>query len=291
MASNNGAIGTYSVSVKSFFSSWKDKSVKKAEADKKNKSKKIIKPVVNPIFEKCAELSPDPYWQGIFHDCARGKFPRGFTFKNGLINCRKGSKMTRLEISTSPTDALYEVKDFFQRMGGLLSDQDRARLKRQEDEKLIEESYSRQIETWKDVQGEKLKDILISEFITDMVKKYNLNDESKAELITNVKKGFMLKCFGSHNIEMESGRIVEIDGLTVDSETGWSEIDPDIIKVKNIRTYQGLGIEKNEEKLQIDFLDGWSKYLAGLENKRTKNTQTFSASYSTRLEDSSESYL
>ena len=101
----------------------------------------------------------------------------------------------------------------------------------------------------------------------------------------------MLKCFGAHNIEMEAGRIVAIEGLTVDSDTGESSIDPNIIKVKNVRSYQGLGIEKGEEKPQVDFLDGWSKYLSSLENKRTKNTQTFSTSYSTRLDESTESYF
>lgn len=287
MASNNGSIGTYSVSVKSFFTSWKDKNNKRAEAEKK--SKKTIKPIVNPIFETCTELISDPYWQGIFRDCARGKFPRGFSYKNGLINYRKGSKMIRLEVSKSPPEALQEVRDFFQKMAGLLSDEDRSRMKRLEEEQLLEQSCQ-QFESWKDVKGDKLKDILISEFITDMCLKYDLDENAKRELFTNVRKGFMLKCFGAQNIEMENGRIVEIEGLSIDRETGESEIDPEMIHHKSARTFNGLGLEITIEKPQVDFLDGWSKYLSGLENKRTKNTQTYS--FSTRNEDdSTNSYM
>ena len=289
MASNNAPIGTYSVSIKSFFSSWKEKNNKKAEAEKK--TKKTIKPIINPVFEKCADLSQDPYWQGIFRDCARGRFPRGFTYKNGLINCRKGSKMTRLEVSNSPTDALHEVKEFFQKMGGLLSENDRLRLKRIEEEKLLESSYCQKDLTWKDIRGDKLKDILITEFVTSLVEKYQLDEEAKRELVTNIKKGFMLKCFNSNNIEMEGGRIVEIEGLIIDKETGYSEIDSDIIKVKNIRSCQGLGIELEDKKPPVDFLDNWCKFLLNLENKRTKNTQTFSTSYSTHPQDETDSFM
>ena len=72
-------IGTYSVSIKSFFDSWKQKAPK-PEIDKKGK--KTLKPILHPIFEKCSCLTSDKFWQYIFMDCARGKFPRNFSYKN-----------------------------------------------------------------------------------------------------------------------------------------------------------------------------------------------------------------
>ena len=89
--------------------------------------------------------------------------------------------MTRLEVSNSPTDALHEVKEFFQKMGGLLSENDRLRLKRIEEEKLLESSYCQKDLTWKDIRGDKLKDILITEFVTSLVEKYQLDEEAKLE--------------------------------------------------------------------------------------------------------------
>lgn len=279
-------IGSYSVSVKSFFSSWKEKADKKP-ADYDKKRKKTLKPIINPIFEKCAELTDDNFWKGIFMDCARGKFPRGFTFKNNLICFRKASKMTRLEVSASPMQAFQESKEFFQKFGGLLSEKDQLKLKQLEEEKLLQEAIFNEDITWKDVKSEKFKDILIIEFIEKLSSEYELGYDEKNELITNIKKGFMLKCFTASNIEMEKGKIVEIEGLIVNPTTKKSEIDPDLIKYKTNRIYYGSGLEKEEETPEINFLDTWAKFLLSLENKRTKNTQTFSTSYSTRNNDES----
>lgn len=270
-------IGTYSVSIKSFFDSWKNKAPN-TESDKKGK--KTLKPVLYPIFEKCADLTDDKFWQYIFMDCARGKFPRSFSFKNNLLTYRKTNKMFRLEISNSASEVFTATIDFFQTKGGIMSAQDRKKIKKQEEEKILEVLDHEM--TWKDVKTDKMKDILIGEFVLSLTQKYELNGGERKELITTIRKGFMLKYFTSSNIEMENGRIVEIDGLIVDEETKESSIDPDFIFGKPIKQYLGLGIEIEESKPEINFLENWEKYLSSLENKRIK--KNYSSSYSVQNE-------
>lgn len=276
---NQNVIGTYSVSVKSFFDSWKQKA-SKPEMEKKGK--KTLKPIIHPIFEKCANLTDDKFWQYIFMDCSRGKFPRNFMFKNNLLTYRKTNKMFRLTVSNSPSEVFTATIDFFQSHGGIMSAQDRQRIKKQEEDKLLI-VLDHEI-TWKDIKTDKLKDILIGEFVLSLTQEYQLNEEERRDLITTIRKGFMLKYFTSSNIEMEEGRIKEIDGLIIDEETNESSIDSDFISGKPIKQCLGLGVEIEDLKPEINFLENWEKYLVNLENKRTKKTHTHSSSYSVQNE-------
>lgn len=280
-------VGSYSVSVKSFFGNGGNKNkIKQEPIEIEKKRKKTLKPILHPIFEKCADLTDDKFWQTIFMDCARGKFPRGFSYKNNLITYRKANKMSRLDISNSPSEVFIATIDFFNKSTGMMSVQDRKKMKKLEEEKLLEKMSKTTDITWKDVKTEKMKDILIAEFIEFLTEKLELAEEEKKELITTINKGFMLKYFTASNIYMENGRIYEIDGLICDEKTREISIDPVYTNRKVVRQFTGLGIEKNDNKPQIDFLEIWGKYLSSLENKRLKKTQTYSSSQYQESEDS-----
>lgn len=277
-------VGNYSVSIKSFFGSLKQNSEKNM-LDIEKKKKKTLKPIINSMFENFSELSDDSFWKSIFNNCARGKFPRGFTYKNNLITHKKGSKMTRLELSNNIPESYLATLDFFQRLGGIYSLQDRAKMKKIEEDKLLNKLEDIEELTWKDIKTEKLKDIIITEFIDDLSKKMNFNDEEKKELTTTIKKGFFLKIFS--NIEMNNGKIVNIDGLKFNEKTNEFEINSKYYK-KTERQYNGLGIEKIKQKNEIDFLESWEKYLTNLENKRINKKNTYSSSYSTTNKESDD---
>lgn len=270
------SVGVYSVSVKSFFGNIKPKTDKELLEKKR---KKTLKPIIYPIFESCSKMTEDKFWQAKFMECAQGKFPRGFTYKNNLITFRKANKMHRLELSDSPAEAFIATMEFFNKSVGMMSVEDQKRLKKAEDEKLLEKLQSSKDITWKDIKTEKIKDILICEFIETLANKMCLSYEEKKELITVIKKGFMLKYFTGSNIEMEDGKIKEIDGLICDDQTRHIYIDERFMVRKATKQSFSLGIEKVESKPQIDFLEIWEKYLSSLENKRRKKNLTYSSSH------------
>ena len=279
-------IGTYSITT-SFNLPWNNKRTLPASSDKKKNKK--LKPVINPIFQQCASLTDDKFWQSIFMDCARDKFPRNFSYKNGLVTHRKGNKILRLEISNSPSEVFTSTKEFFSVTGGILSAQDRKKMQLKEEEKLAEKLRKKEVLTWKSIKSEKMKDVLITEFVADVSEKMNFNEDEKKELITTVKKGFMLKYFKPQNIILEEGKISEIEGLYYDKKTGAYEIDESYIPRKTVKKTDRLGIEKSESKMEVNFLDIWSKYLEDLENKKmkVKNNHTYSSS-ALRNEDSED---
>ena len=272
-----GNIGKYNVSISFFTSPWKKDKPKTVVTPGNNRRKKTLKPVIHPIFERCSELTSDNFWQGIFMDCAKGKFPRGYSFKNNLLTHKKGNKISTLELNNSPTDVFIMTMRFFSTSSGIMSETDRKRKQDEEDIKLAEEIGANDDLTWKDVRTEKLREVMIGEFINSLSTKMKFNEEEKRELITTVKKGLMLKYFNADNIVMEGGRIIEIDGLIFNRHTNMYEIDKAYVR-KTERKGNGLGVEVSESTPPVDFLQIWKKYLESLDNKRTKKNVAFSSS-------------
>ena len=177
---------------------------------------------------------------------------------------------------------------FFQSAAGIMSKEDRKKIQRKEEEKILEQIEKESEKSWKDIKKENLKEVLISEFILDICEKMNFNEEEKRELTTTIKKGIILKCFNGDNIIMEDGRIVEIEGLVYNEKTREYEIDEEYMIRRN-RKETDLGIEKVKDKPNAVFIEMWRKYLENLENKRNKKITSFSITQNDSLSKTYES--
>jgi hypothetical protein len=242
---------------------------KKESTPVKPKRIKVDKKIVHEIFERCSELTEDQYWVSIFKNCARDKFPRGFQYKHGILIHRRGNKTARLVIPVSFTEAHDECIKFFKSTAGMMSIADRRRVQKEDEERLLEETSKKEIQ-WKDIRVERIKEVLINEYISDLAEKSNFNEQQKKELSTTIKKGFMLKYFTSKQIEMEHGKIKSIKGLLCNNNDNNNEskyyIDPKICK--NIaRKNTGLGMEGHVNKVKISPMTLWEKYLENQEKK------------------------
>lgn len=264
------SVGQYSVSISSFLP-WKTET----PVSKTKKPKKLLKPVINPIFEQLANLTEDNFWKTIFLDCSRGRFPRGFTFKNNLLKFKKGNKMTCLEITSNLVETFTSCMNFFQSAGGIMSKEDREKIKKMEEERILEQIEKDTDKNWKDIKKENLKEALLNEFIKEICEDLNFNEQEKIELTTTIKKGIILKCFNNDNIIMEDGKIFEIEGLVYNDKKRQHDIHKDFLVKKSAKS-SDLGIGKTQDKNNPCFIDMWVKYLDNLENKRNKKISSFS---------------
>ncbi len=248
--------------------------VKKKTPVVKTRKKRAEKKIIHSIFQKCSKLTEDKYWISIFNDCSRGKFPRGFLYKNGMLSSRKGNKNSRVLIPESGPEAFSICVSFFKSSGGLMSGTDRKRLQEEEEEKLLGEKNIRNM-MWKDIKTQKIKDLLISEFISSIAKSGHFDKNQKKELSTTIKKGFMLKYFKSNNITMEQGKITSIKGLIYNKKDEEYIIDPKLTAKRHTKKIKGLGIERIETKPRVSFIDMWGKYLDGLEKEKSSKSNNF----------------
>ena len=242
----------------------------------KNK-KKNTKTIIYPIFEKCSCLTEDKFWVSVFQKCARGKFPRYFYFKNNLLTYRKGNKNKRLKIPKSESMAYINILKFFQEEAGILSKTDGKRRNAENKRKMIENMKDKNLE-WKDVKTDKMKDLLIMEFIDTLCENNNFNQEEKNELITTIKKGFIMKCFTNNNILMEDNKISEISGLKFNKRKKIYEISKECLTKRPGRKVKGLGLACENDKSDIDFMELWNSYLKNLKEKKTHKINNYSTS-------------
>ncbi len=261
------AAGQYSISYSTTLP-WKK------QTNTEEKKLKTMKPVIHSIFEECAKMTDDDYWKSIYNNCSKGKFPRGFSFKNNVLMHKKGSKVSTLQLDNCKTDTFISTRKFFQFTGGIMSVSDRKLLEDMEEDRLTELS-NKEI-TWKDIRLEKHKEMLILEYVNDMTKNYSLSDIEKKELTTVIKKGLMLKYFNGNDIIVKDKKIINIKGLIKNKETGLFDIDAKYIKYSE--TYSdSLGLDTDKDEV-VEFLNHWNKFLESLTLKRNKKVSTYSSS-------------
>jgi hypothetical protein len=264
----NNQIKTGSYAVTTVYSMpWAKKETPTIE---KTVKKKLEKKIVHPIFEECEKITDDKYWISIMHNCARDKFPRGFFFKNGQLTHRRGNKTKRVLVTDSPIEALSICISFFKTTAGLMSDTDRHRIQKEEEQRLLENMSNENLE-WKNIKIERIKEILISEFVKDITDRTNMNIEQRDQLLTTVRVGFMLKYFASKHIIMHDGKITKIEGLLYDEENKKYYIDSAAISKKASKKPTGLGIERKIPKY-IPYSKLWEKYLLNLEKRNDINS-------------------
>ena len=224
MSNTNIQTGSYAVTtVYSMPWAKKKRTVKKVD-------KKQTKKIVHELFLQVSEISDDPYWQTIFKNCAINKFPRGFFYTAGMMTHRKGKKVTRKEIPSDPYEAYETCTAFFKDSAGILSPKDKVQLQKEEEEKVAKSMYV--IRTWKDVKSDKLKNLLINNYVNYLCDKHNYDNEQKKYLKTTIRTGILLKYFNEKNIIIHDGRIKNIEGLIYDEDKAMYIIDPYYFKIK-----------------------------------------------------------
>lgn len=273
---NTLSTGSYAVS-NVYSISW----TKKKTSVIKTRKKKSEKKVINPIFETCSKITTDHYWVAILKDCARGKCPRGFYYKNGLITHRRGNSINRVLIPKEPNEALSTILSFFKKYAGLISVTDKKKMQASDQKRFLESMSYKNLQ-WKDITTDKVKELLVSEYITELSNKANYSEDECKKFITVVKSALILKYFKSDNIKMVNGKITNMVGLIYNSDDKSYSIDPKYCK-SSTRVIRDLGIEKEQIKPNVSFISLWNKYINSIANPKQCNFRVVDKSDSSSI--------
>ena len=184
-------------------------------------------------FDKLMNLETDPYWRSLFDEAAIGKFPRNFKFQNGVLNYKIRSKTIEQNIPKDTEEALYVVKKFFLDTAGILSPDDLKR-KKLEEEKRISEMIMNEVMSWNQIRSEKQRMIMISLYVENLGKRFELSIEERKGLVQNIRIGVLAGYFNSENIEIIGNCIENIKGLEYNEESKEFEIRKEMCPVPKI---------------------------------------------------------
>jgi hypothetical protein len=195
------------------------------------------KKILYPIFEECAQLTLDPYWQQIFTECARGKLPKGSSidhegeiiyFKN-KFNINKNYVSYRL--GKNPEIIFKDLKTMFQEHLNIKSNKDRQEQRDELDDmcKDLQESYG---ESWQKIKRKKIKEPIIRRYILDLKEMYSLSNVETAQVAQLIRLGFLLNWITNVDVVYENQRIVDINTLHFDTDERLFSIDIPSIQYK-----------------------------------------------------------
>jgi len=195
-----------------------------------SKSKRIVE---YEEFDKLMKIEIDPYWRSLFDEAAVGKFPRNFKFQNGVLNYKIRSKTIEQSIPKDPELALDIVKKFFLDTAGILSPDDLKR-KKLEEEKRISEMIMNEVMSWNQIRSEKQRMIMISLYVENLGKRFDLSIEERKGLVQNIRIGVLAGYFNSENIEIIGNCIENIKGLEYNEESKEFEIRKELCPLPKI---------------------------------------------------------
>lgn len=241
------------ISLNNCWESKEDKNCKKARED-----------IVFEIFYNCIPHIEDEYWKEIFEQASQNRFPRLFTFQNGYLTYTNSNKRKKIKVSNIPQEAIPSCISFFQTHGGMFSNLDKSQMTLQR-ENNIDESKLLENCKWTDIKRNKVKTLLIENYIDRLAKTYNISDKDKITLETTIHIGFMLKYFDNKDVVFENGRIQQINGLIYDSHQNNFIIDPKLElskskkKIQLFNPYRAIDIMDENKPYPFDKV--WEKFL------------------------------
>jgi hypothetical protein len=236
------------------------------------------------LFLQYASTVKDDYWKAIFLDLSRGKFPKGYMYKDSKLMFRQKTKCHKITLPTSSAEELASlVIEFFKQTSSMFSMKD----KQEHMATAItnQELDEEQLTSWSKVRRMKLQETLKSIYIDSLTEKYNLNHQEKNHLREVVALGYFLKAFPTTQIS--NGQITNIVGLQWNPETRrfslpfkpkpkytiTGEVYPPTRPSTPVNGGRIMKIKRNTPLVKHSlFVEMWVKYLTSL-NKNKKSLQ------------------
>lgn len=263
-------VGTYAISTINY-DTWMNDPI--VNVTPKGKKGKPAKEIINPIFQECSEYTDDPFWKTKFTSAAIGKFPPKFSYHDGVLFYKRGARTITMEVKNQAESVINECIDFFRANGGIFSPLDeKISIESRQNKALLNEQ--RPPLEWSKI-NKKIKECLISYYITNLSKAMSLAPNESAQLLKVIRCGISYKLFGRQNIRLTDTKIYTIDGLLWDNENRQFYIDPTLTPVlsRSSKSSKTLSSDNSDitnitEKDRIpQFSTKWIKYIDSLDKK------------------------
>jgi hypothetical protein len=216
------------------------------------KKSRVKKTVVHNIFEKFIEYTTDPFWISIFTKASHGKLEKNFTFREGVLAYKRGTKTTNYLLSDDILQALIEVKSFMYANGNIVSPLDMEIDPEIYEE--VEQHWSLTTNSLSDIKQDRFKQYLINLYIDSEIEKNQLGQANGILLKEVIHLGLLFQNISNSDFHVEKGRITSVEKLEYIPDTKKYYIRQDIVKKK--RTERKIvPVEKDY------FISSWQKLM------------------------------
>ena len=225
--------------------SWTDKKIKK--------EKMTTTKVLFPLFSELCNHIDDPLWKDIFNKASYGKLPKkfGFSSEGPKLFYKKGNKIIDVLLSHDLGISVKQCRDFFQKMGGIYSSKDQT-IRKETESETSTDTWKPKL--WSEITNEKFKNILLSNFLSQMKNKLNPEDFIMLNKQLNIANILNMLNDDSIILDAEGDKIKNIKIINPNT----LKISFDNLNSKNKikKTYK-----KNSDLTPNSLIKLWHKYL------------------------------
>ena len=172
--------------------------------------------ILYPVFSDCAQYTLDAFWQQVFEDCAKGKFPKGSSIDAEGVTMYFKNKISKsvitYKLTETPEQIFKDLKGLFQEQLNIKSNIDREEIRAELDQicKSLQESFGG---NWQQIKRKKIKDPIIRRYILDLKERHKLSDRETSQVAQLIKLGFLFNWISNENVIYQDQQIVDIETL------------------------------------------------------------------------------
>ena len=237
-------------------------------------------PILIPVLEEAVAYTNDIFWKERLQNASRGKFPRCFYHRDGYIVYSRKGKERKINIPSSPEEAVAVFIEFLQEAGGIKSDRDIAFAKTNSE--FNGETRELEYPTWAKITTKRGKSALLEKYCTVKTKEFDLDKDSSARLRSILFIALRIGIINKKTVQMDKGDITSIDGILRDEITNTFYIDSKLMQEALARLNQKSGTVCQHDLAKLPhsmygvrgfaFSGEWGKYV-GQYNSTYKRVQ------------------
>ena len=206
------------------------------------------------LFNECSLYTYDEYWQEIFSNCARNKFPKGLSYNKikRVVYIRHGKLRETIPLPSLPVEIFTIMMTLFRKLG-LKSPTDKFQTKL--DLITTQSSLNFMGGEWKHIPRH-IKEILFAKFVKKMSTLYNLNLKETQLMYSFIELHINLKNIVPADIKYTNNAISSIADIHFNKLTRRF-----ITNAVQLRKTQIIIIKKSPTRVQNRFLKLLSLYV------------------------------
>jgi hypothetical protein len=164
------------------------------------------------LFIKCRDLETATFWKNIFESCAYGKFPKGMTFKSGILYCKKAKRKAGANhiIPEEPEKALEILKSVLRSEIGLIS-MDEYTTSHMHLYQYFKESELSKEAKWRDIRAPTIRKHLIHGYVIELQHKLKLTHFEAEQLQSCITVGLLTETLVPEDITLDGENVKVTD--------------------------------------------------------------------------------
>lgn len=179
--------------------------------------------IIYPLFLDCQDFTLDDYWKDVFYNCACNKFPKRVRYdaKNNTIILKSstaGGKTEMFNVPHEPEETFKVLMDVFREKLSMRSSKDLC-IRKSELETIEKDNQVNLDCEWRQIKPRSIKDQILIEHIKTKIVEHKLSSSEVKQLWNTITLGFQFKKIDSGDVHYETGKILNINGLTFDMKS------------------------------------------------------------------------